>query len=180
MDDIIVEEFLEHFGVKGMKWGVRKDRTPGVSSRVDRDARKDAKEAARAKMFYGEGAGTRRKLIKAKVEAKSKRDANYKKAFDSHISRQDMSKHSSKAVSERRRKNAKDSSTKSAGFVARRLTGEMGTKAAFTSLAIGGAVYLNSPAGRRTLEKTKKIYKDKANAVAISRGARKIEKLLKL
>lgn len=40
--------YLAHHGVKGMKWGVR------------RHARKDAKEMARAKMFHGEGAGTRR------------------------------------------------------------------------------------------------------------------------
>ena len=44
MSNIII-----HTGVKGMKWGV---------------AKRDAKEAARAKMFYGESAGTRRKDIK--------------------------------------------------------------------------------------------------------------------
>lgn len=38
------DDYLEHFGVKGMKWGVR------------REARKDAKESARAKMYYGEAA----------------------------------------------------------------------------------------------------------------------------
>lgn len=39
------ESELYHHGVKGMKWGVRKQR---------RQAKKDAKEYARAKMFYGE------------------------------------------------------------------------------------------------------------------------------
>ena len=35
---------LEHYGVKGMKWGVR------------RDAKRDANKFAKAKMYYGEGA----------------------------------------------------------------------------------------------------------------------------
>lgn len=34
-------DYLEHFGVKGMKWGVRKDRNPGP----DRDERKKSSHA---------------------------------------------------------------------------------------------------------------------------------------
>lgn len=60
---------LMHYGVKGMKWGVR------------RRARRDAKEYTQAKMYYGEGAGNRRKLIKATVKARSK-DPFYKSEFD--------------------------------------------------------------------------------------------------
>lgn len=56
---------LMDYGVKGMKWGVR------------RRARRDAKEYTQAKMYYGEGAGNRRKLIKATVKARSK-DPFYK------------------------------------------------------------------------------------------------------
>ena len=52
---------LMHYGVKGMKWGVR------------RRARRDAKEYTQAKMYYGEGAGNRRKLIKATVKARRQR-----------------------------------------------------------------------------------------------------------
>ena len=88
------ESELYHHGVKGMKWGVRKQR---------KQAKKDAKEYARAKMFYGEGAGTRRKLINNTVKQRSK-DLTYKKAFDEALSKQDMAKHAVKARGERKRK----------------------------------------------------------------------------
>lgn len=69
-----VEDFLMHYGVKGMKWGTRKNYYEGASNKTNREARKDASEFARAQMFYGEGAGTRRKLIRATVDAKTKKD----------------------------------------------------------------------------------------------------------
>jgi len=146
--------FLEHFGVKGMQWGVRNDRTGGVSRKTDKEAAKDAKEFARAKMFYGQGAGNRRKLINNSVAAKRKKDPAYGKAFDAHLAKQDMSTHASKAVSERKRTDRKDTAKKSAGAVARRFTGEMGTKAAFTAAAIAGVAFLNSPKGRSMMNST--------------------------
>lgn len=45
---------LEHYGVKGMNWGVR------------REAKRDARESVRAQMSYGEGAGNR--SVSAKKE----------------------------------------------------------------------------------------------------------------
>ena len=109
------DNYLAHYGVKGMKWGVQKEKTPsGVSRRTNREAKKDAKEYARAKMFYGEGAGTRRKLINNSVKAKSSKDPSYKKAFEEHLKNQDMSKHAEKARAERRSKDARKSVAKTA------------------------------------------------------------------
>ncbi len=45
---ILYEDCLEHYGVKGMKWGVRKDRTSGSSSR--RKRRNPIKERRQAKL----------------------------------------------------------------------------------------------------------------------------------
>ena len=84
---------LMHYGVKGMKWGVR------------RRARRDAKEYTQAKMYYGEGAGNQRKLIKATVKARSK-DPFHKSEFDKAAATTDMSKRASQARRQRGRKNA--------------------------------------------------------------------------
>lgn len=88
---------LSHYGVKGMKWGVRRTREQLGRARTNRMAKKDANESAKAKMFYGEGAGTRRKLIKAKVETRSQKRAGYREAFDKALSNQDMAKRASQA-----------------------------------------------------------------------------------
>lgn len=107
-------DVLAHYGVKGMKWGVRRDRPDGVSAKTNREARKDAKEFTAAKMFYGEGAGTRRKLIKAKVEAKSTKDPSYKKAFDAHVDNTDMGRRAEQARGQRKRKDVKNTTARTA------------------------------------------------------------------
>lgn len=132
---------LAHFGVMGMKWGVRKSHPGGVSRHVDRSAKKDAKEFARAKAFYGEGAGTRRKLIKATVEGKSKNTPGYKEAFDRHLSNQDMSKHVSKAKGERARKNVRNSTAKTARGISHLLRGNAQYASAAAAMLFGGAMY---------------------------------------
>jgi hypothetical protein len=129
---------LVHFGVKGMRWGVRKGDHPDVSRATNKVARRDAQEFARAKMFYGEGAGTRRKLIKAKVEQQSKVNPDYKKAFDHHLGQQDMGEHADKARSERGRKNAKASVGKNVRAVNRAVNGPFASGAA---VAIGLSAY---------------------------------------
>lgn len=75
---------------------------------VQREARRDAKEYARAQMYYGEGAGTRRKLITASVEAKAHRDPAYARAFHTELTRQDMAEHATKARHERDRRDTTD------------------------------------------------------------------------
>lgn len=103
---------LYHHGILGQKWGVRRYQNPDgtyteagkkrrAPLRTRLDAKKDAKEYARAKMYYGEGAGTRRKLINAKVNQRSK-DSAYKEEFDRYLAKQDMADHAAKARTERK------------------------------------------------------------------------------
>lgn len=52
-------------------------------------------------MFYGEGAGNRRKLLKGELDKKMK-DPRYKKAFDEYVSKVDTAKSVNKAKTERK------------------------------------------------------------------------------
>lgn len=145
------EEALIHFGVKGMKWGVRKDDDgpEGVPKKTNKAAKADAEEFTKAKLFYGEGAGTRRKLIKAKVEARSAKDQLYKKAFDHHVAKTDLGKRAKQATKTRKRtdrKNAVKKTGKGVGHITRGNSQYANTAAV---AAVGAAGY----AHRKGLDK---------------------------
>ena len=150
---------LSHHGILGMKWGVRrfqpysvkprksgesgketglakrKDTTPRSTKRL---AKKDAKEFARAKMFYGEGAGNRRKLINATVKQRSK-DPAYKREFEAQLKRQDMAKHAAKARGERHRKDVAKSTVKTTRGVVNLALGNIGRVSAASAAIYYGA-----------------------------------------
>lgn len=177
IDDQELEDFLEHFGVKGMHWGVR--HTPGVSNKVNRMAAKDAQEHARAKMFYGEGAGNRRKLINAKVDYNKRNVSGYAKAFDNHLNAQNLSEHSTKATKERQRIDRRTRNKQRTGAVARHLTGQMGTQAAFVALAAGGVAFARSSKGRQLLKKGVSKIKDTHSEFLRRQGAKHVQNMLK-
>jgi hypothetical protein len=132
-----------------MKWGVRKSPLEGVSRKTYNTAGKDAAEHTKAKMFYGEGAGTRRKLIKAKVEARSKKDPTYAKAFDHHVANTDMGKRAEQARGQRGRKDAVNYTAKTVRGVKRQLAPAAGTVA-----ALGIAAYVTNPQVRSAVNRT--------------------------
>lgn len=126
--------YLEHFGIKGQKWGIRRyENEDGTLMEAGKErysrqqhklAKKDAKEYARAKMFYGEGAGTRRKLINKTVEQRSK-DPVYKQHFDAELARQDMAKHAAGAKRERKVKDVEKGIGKTARGIRNLATGNI-------------------------------------------------------
>ena len=142
---------LYHHGILGQKWGVRryqnKDRslTPAgqkrISSKTQRQAAKDAKEYARAKMYYGEGAGTRRKLIKNTVNERSK-DPDYDKAFKEALANQNMAEHVAKAKTERKAKDTVNSVKKTGRGIVNIASGHperVGATMAALAAGAGGA-----------------------------------------
>lgn len=164
-----VDDFLAHYGVKGMRWGQRKAAIPGVSPRTSREAKKDATEFAKAKMFYGEGAGTRRKLIKAKVESKSAKDPNYKKAFDHHLGNQDMGKRASQARGERARKDTAKTTAKTARGV-KNLVMKTGAPVTLGALMVYGA-YKNPAVRSVVTNASKTAYSAVKNSGLVDKGA---------
>lgn len=115
------QNYLEHSGVKGQKWGVRRWQNPdgtlteegkvhyGISSerdrkKIDKEAQKDAKRYAEAQAYYGEGSGNRRKILKNELSKKME-NPYYKDRFDEFVKNADMVKAQKKAVRER---NARD------------------------------------------------------------------------
>lgn len=60
---------------------------------VAKEAAKDAAEYAASQMSYGEGAGTRRKLIASAVAYKTERISGYHEAFNRAYDSQDITKH---------------------------------------------------------------------------------------
>jgi hypothetical protein len=171
---------LVHYGVKGMKWGVRKERPDGVSARTNREARKDAEEYTRAKMFYGDGAGTRRKLINNTVAAKTARDPMYKKAFDFHVEKTDMSKRASQARGERKRKNVVSSTKKTTRGAVHILNGNNQYASAAAMVLVGGALYAHKAGIDKAIMKTAKTKVADLNNLATAKKNMKIaEDLLK-
>lgn len=112
-----------------------------ASSRTNRKARKDAKEFVNAKMYYGEGAGTRRKLIKNTVEQRSKTLPGYEKAFQKHVENQDVGKAVVKAKRKRKRTDAINSTKKTGRGVVHAVSGNPQRSSA-TALAIVNAAKL--------------------------------------
>lgn len=158
---------IYHYGIKGMKWGVR------------RRARKDAKEFARAKMFYGEGAGTRRKLIKNTVNQRSK-DPVYKKEFDTALAKQDMAKHASKAKKERKIKDTK----KAAGKIGRsaiNIVTDHPERLGAAAAGVYGAYRLANKTGvdKVIIKNAKKAYNSVKNAMETEIGRRKCEEMMR-
>lgn len=124
-------DYLMHHGVKGMRWGQRKTR---------KRAQKDAKEYARAKMYYGQGAGNRRKLISNTVAQRSK-DPYYKSEFDKAMANQDMAKHASAAKRERKATDIKNTTAKTARGIVNAATGNIGRASATAIVLYAAAKY---------------------------------------
>lgn len=66
-------------------------------------AAEDAARWAYAEMFFGEGAGTKRKLISAEVAHKVKNISDYQQAFEKAYNKQNFADHALRAAKERQR-----------------------------------------------------------------------------
>ena len=84
-----VEDELAHFGVKGMKWGVRK--APSASRVSYKSAKSDRKEQTKLKKASYRGVAADRRAIKEKINNNIKTDPLYAKAVRK-MDRRDVAK----------------------------------------------------------------------------------------
>jgi len=159
--------YLMHHGISGQKWGVRRyqnengllteegkrhygyyDRPDGTKDykRIQKDAQKDASEYARAKAYYGEGAGNRRKKIKNLISERMK-DPDYKAAFDYFLSGQNMTEHQKAANRERKFQDVKNTTARTARGVTNFLLGRA-VPMTMAAITIGSALKYTGAASK--------------------------------
>lgn len=74
-----------------------------MSKNLDKIAKKDAENWARAEMFFGEGAGIRRKHLQADIDTKTATIPGYLERFGAYYEKQDMAEHAIQAAKERKK-----------------------------------------------------------------------------
>ena len=176
-------DHLAHYGIKGQAWGVRRfqnedgslteagkqrygyyDRPDGSKdyNRLKKDAANDAKEYARAKAYYGEGAGTRRKKIRNQISERMK-DPDYKAEFDKQMKQQNMEEHQHAANRERKWEDTKNTAARTARGIKNLILGVGSASVAALSLyKIGQMTGVNDKIaawGKTALSKIGNLFK---------------------
>lgn len=126
-------------------------------STIKREAIRDAHEYALAKMFYGEGAGVRRRLINQTVQFKIANIPGYDVAFQQELAKQDFAKLSRKARHERRKIDALRSVNKNGSAIVR---GDWRAMSFPIVVVAGTAIVMHQTgADKKALDFTKKEYR---------------------
>ena len=108
-------------------------------NKFEKMVQKDAERWAAAEMFYGEGAGTRRKLINAEILTKTQ-DPAYEIALHEACRKLDMTKFAEAAIKERK---AIDRASKAARNFRAARSGNYGNLTNGVAVAVGVYIILN-------------------------------------
>lgn len=137
---------------------------------INKIAANDASNWARADMFFGEGAGTRRKLLHAEINHKVVSIPGYLEAYDKAYGKQDMAKHAIKAAKERRHIDRSEKLGKNAKALLRGDRRGMSTGV----LVLVGIGYVAHQTGydKVALKEAKKYYKKLKTEIAVRKLAR--------
>lgn len=131
-------------------------------SSITKMAKKDAEKAMLADMFYGKGAGTRRKLLMAELESK-KTMPGYTEAFTKAYDSLDQNKFAKMAIKERKQIDRAAKTTKNINALK---TGNHKNLSNGLLLAVGGYYFLRATGYDEIVaDEAKRLYK-KAKAYA--------------
>lgn len=126
---------------------------------VEKMAAQDAYDYALAKMFFGEGAGTRRKLVSAVVEQRLQDIPGYEEAFQDAFAKLSQIEMAERALSERRKI---DRAAKAAKNIRAIRSGNLKGLSTGVFVVVGGgysAYMLAQMMGYDPNEELKKLYK---------------------
>lgn len=130
----------------------------------------DATNWARAEMFFGEGAGTRRKLLWAEIAHKIERVDGYNNAFQKAYGKQNFADHAIKAAKERKRIDRSDAMGKNVRALAR--GDRRGMSNGFAAVAIVVVVAKATGYDKVILDKGKIYYRKLKVEIAARKLAR--------
>lgn len=125
---------------------------------LEKMAQQDAEEWGLAEMFFGEGAGTRRKLVGAKVSQRAVDIPGYAEAFDEALAKVNQIEMAEKALSLRRRLDRGSSVKKNLNAIKSGKLQNLSTSV----FVVGGLIYVAHTTGydKKIEAKAKKLYKD--------------------
>ncbi len=137
---------------------------------INKLATADATNWARAEMFFGEGAGTRRKLLSADIQHKTERVNGYQDAFLTAYGKQNFADHAVKAAKERKRLDRSSAMGKNVRALVR--GDRRGMSNGFAAVAIVVVVAKATGYDRVILDKSKLYYRKLKVEIAARRLAR--------
>lgn len=126
--------------------------------KIEKQAAQDAAAWIAAEMAYGEGAGTRRKLVMQPIQQKLMTDPVYADAFNAAYDKVDLTKYAELAIKERK---AMDRAAKAGRNLRALKNGNVNNLSTGVFIVVGTALVLHHTGYDKVLEaKAKKAYRD--------------------
>lgn len=145
---------------------------------LEKTAQKDAEKWLSAEMAYGEGAGTRRKLIGAEVESKMMDSQEYHDIFWQAYNALDKNKFAQAAVKERK---AADRAIKTSKNIRAFKSGKLNNLSTGVFIIVGGYIVAKQTGYDKKIEaKAKALYKQAKIEVKVQKAkmqGRNVEKI---
>ena len=133
-----------------------------MALKIEKIAADDAARYAYAEMFFGEGAGTMRKLVFAEVDHKVSTIPGYREAFQKQYEKINMADVAIKAAKDRKTIDKKGKLTKNIGALAR--GDRRGMTNGFAALVMVGSIAVVTGYDKKIVAEGKKQYRKAKNS----------------
>lgn len=142
-------------------------------STLEKMASKDAHNWARAEMFFGEGAGIRRRHLDAEINEKMATIPGYLEMFNQMYAKQDLAEHAIKAAQERKKI---DAMTKAGKNMRAIKSGNLAGLSTGVYVVVGGAILARQTGyDKKIAAEVKKQYRKAKQEISYRRAKRNTE-----